>query len=73
MSEVHQKKFPWVPQVHTLYKNAKDVEIDFLVGPILINDDMGKEVVTQFTIYILSNKEFFRDSNGRYFLKRKTK
>jgi len=32
-----------------LHKNEEDVERDFTVGPILIDDDLGKEVITIFT------------------------
>eukprot|EP01018_Ginkgo_biloba_P031211 Gb_14161 [translate_table: standard] len=70
VSEVHQQFSPWVSQVVRLYKNAEDVEIDFLVGPIPVDDNLGKEVVARFITNISSNKEFFTDSNGRDFLKR---
>lgn len=70
VSEVYQQFSPWVSQVVRLYKNADDAEIDFMVGPIPIDDDLGKEVITRFTTNIPSNKEFFTDSNGRDFLKR---
>ncbi|KAH9288550.1 hypothetical protein KI387_032667, partial [Taxus chinensis] len=70
MSEVYQQFSPWLSQVIRLYKNAEDVEINFLVGPIPIDDDLGKEVVSRFTTNVVSNKEFYTDSNGRDFLKR---
>lgn len=40
------------------------------VGPIPIDDDLGKEVVTKLTTNLTSNNEFYTDSNGRDFLKR---
>ncbi|KAH9288462.1 hypothetical protein KI387_032579, partial [Taxus chinensis] len=70
VSEVRQKFSPWASQVVRLYKDAEDVEIDFLIGPIPIDDNLGKEVVTRFMTNISSDKEFFTDSNGRDFLKR---
>eukprot|EP00252_Welwitschia_mirabilis_P007627 TRINITY_DN1919_c0_g1_i1.p1 TRINITY_DN1919_c0_g1~~TRINITY_DN1919_c0_g1_i1.p1 ORF type:complete len:1055 (-),score=246.23 TRINITY_DN1919_c0_g1_i1:132-3296(-) len=70
VSEVFQEFSPWVTQVVRLYKNGDDAEIDFLVGPIPIEDNLGKEIVTQFITNISSNGEFFTDSNGRDFLKR---
>ncbi|XP_057870116.2 alpha-mannosidase isoform X2 [Cryptomeria japonica] len=70
VSEVYQQFSPWASQVVRLYKNAEDVEIDFLIGPIPIDDDLGKEVVSQFRTNMVSNKEFYTDSNGRDFLKR---
>lgn len=42
----------------------------FQIGPIPIDDGIGKEVVTQITTEIKSNKTFYTDSNGRDFLER---
>lgn len=70
VSEVHQQFSPWVSQVVRLYKNAEDAEIDFLVGPIPVDDNLGKEIVVRFMTNLSSNGEFFTDSNGRDFLKR---
>lgn len=42
----------------------------FQVGPIPVDDMIGKEVVTQITTTMLTNKSFFTDSNGRDFIKR---
>ncbi|XP_021905503.1 probable alpha-mannosidase At5g13980 [Carica papaya] len=42
----------------------------FQVGPIPIDDGLGKEVVTQIKTNIQSNKTFFTDSNGRDFIER---
>ncbi|GLJ52491.1 hypothetical protein SUGI_1116890 [Cryptomeria japonica] len=70
VTEIYQQFSPWVSQVVRLYKNADDVEIDFLVGPIPIDDNLGKEIVARFMTNISSSKEFYTDSNGRDFLKR---
>ncbi len=71
-TEVHVKfEVPWVNQVIKVYKDKQFVDIDFTVGPIDINDGIGKEVVTRFVSEIENNGEFFTDSNGREFLKRK--
>lgn len=40
------------------------------VGPIPIDNGIGKELVTQIQTDIKSNKTFYTDSNGRDFLKR---
>ena len=45
-------------------------EFWFQVGPIPIDDGIGKEIVTQLKTTINSNKTFYTDSNGRDFLKR---
>lgn len=70
VTEVYQQFTPWILQVVRLYKNADDVEVDFLVGPIPIDDNLGKEIVARFMTNISSSKEFYTDSNGRDFLKR---
>lgn len=40
------------------------------IGPIPVDDSLGKEVVTKMTTPLESKKEFYTDSNGRDFLKR---
>lgn len=42
------------------------------VGPIPSDDGVGKEVITRMTTNMVTNKEFYTDSNGRDFLKRVT-
>ena len=42
------------------------------IGPIPTDDGVGKEVITQMTANMVTNKEFYTDSNGRDFLKRVT-
>ncbi|MFS7971359.1 putative alpha-mannosidase [Helianthus anomalus] len=68
--EVHQKINPWIYQVTRVYKNKEHAEVEFTVGPIPIEDGVGKEIVTQITTTIKSNKTFYSDSNGRDFIKR---
>jgi hypothetical protein len=40
------------------------------IGPIPVDDDVGKEVITQLTANMSTNSTFYTDSNGRDFLKR---
>lgn len=68
--EVHQKINPWIYQITRVYQNKEHAEVEFTVGPIPINDGVGKEIVTQITTTIKSNKTFYSDSNGRDFLER---
>ncbi|CAK9202875.1 unnamed protein product [Sphagnum troendelagicum] len=70
VEEVHQSFAPWLSQVIRIYKDAEYAEVHFTVGPIPIDDSLGKEVVTRLTTNLTSNKEFYTDSNGRDFLKR---
>ncbi|KAI6675783.1 hypothetical protein NL676_003689 [Syzygium grande] len=53
-----------------VYKKKEHVEVEFTVGPIPIDDNIGKEVVTQIRTTINNNKTFYIDSNGCDFLKR---
>ncbi|KAL0858609.1 hypothetical protein ABMA27_012444 [Loxostege sticticalis] len=46
-------------------------ELDFIVGPIDIHDDIGKEYIVRYESNIISNGEFYTDSNGRQMIKRK--
>ncbi|XP_058195681.1 probable alpha-mannosidase At5g13980 [Rhododendron vialii] len=68
--EVHQKINSWIHQVTRVYKEKEHVEVEFTVGPIPVDDGIGKEIVTQFTTAIKSNKTFYTDSSGRDFLQR---
>ena len=42
----------------------------FQIGPIPVDDGIGKEVVTKITTELQSNKTFYTDSNGRDFIER---
>lgn len=70
VDEVRQKFSPWIYQVTRLYKGKEHAEIEFTVGPIPSDDGVGKEVITRMTTNMVTNKEFYTDSNGRDFLKR---
>lgn len=71
VDEVHQKFNDWISQVVRIYKTEKFVEFEWLVGPIPVNDDVGKEIVSRFYTGIKSDGVFYTDSNGREILKRK--
>ncbi|WOL03753.1 putative alpha-mannosidase [Canna indica] len=68
--EVHQQINSWIYQVTRIYKTKEHVEVEFIVGPIPVDDGIGKELVTQITTTINSSKTFYSDSNGRDFIKR---
>ncbi|XP_006485097.1 probable alpha-mannosidase At5g13980 isoform X2 [Citrus sinensis] len=70
LDEVHQRINPWIYQVTRVYKGKDHAEIEFTVGPIPIDDGIGKEVVTQITSNVISNKTFYTDSSGRDFIER---
>ncbi|KAH7427757.1 hypothetical protein KP509_10G058600 [Ceratopteris richardii] len=68
--EVWQEFSPWIHQVYRLYEGKDHVEVEYFIGPIPIDDGIGKDVIVRFSTSIDSNGVFFTDSNGRDFLKR---
>ncbi|XVF57696.1 hypothetical protein PTKIN_Ptkin07bG0002700 [Pterospermum kingtungense] len=68
--EVHQQINPWIFQTSRLYKEKEHVEVEFIVGPVPIDDGFGKEIATQITTSLENSKTFYTDSNGRDFIKR---
>ncbi|KAJ8752293.1 hypothetical protein K2173_003929 [Erythroxylum novogranatense] len=70
VDEVHQRMNPWIYQINRLYKGKEHVEVEFIIGPIPIDDGIGKEITTKITTTMATNKTFYTDSNGRDFIER---
>ncbi|KAI3670137.1 hypothetical protein L6452_41791 [Arctium lappa] len=70
MDEVHQQLNSWIYQVTRVYKEKEHAEVEFIIGPIPVDDGVGKEITTQITTAFKTNKTFYTDSNGRDFIKR---
>ncbi|XP_043705030.1 alpha-mannosidase At3g26720-like isoform X1 [Telopea speciosissima] len=70
LDEVHQHINPWIYQITRVYNEKEHAEVEFTVGPIPVDDGIGKEVVTLITTPMKTNKTFYTDSNGRDFIKR---
>ncbi|KAA8542054.1 hypothetical protein F0562_023206 [Nyssa sinensis] len=70
LDEVHQRINSWIYQITRVYKEKEHAEVEFTVGPIPIDDGIGKEIVTKITTSMKSNKTFYTDSNGRDFITR---
>ncbi|KAL0014657.1 hypothetical protein SO802_001726 [Lithocarpus litseifolius] len=70
VEEVHQQINPWIYQTTRLHNGKEHAEVEFIVGPIPVDDGIGKEVATQITTSMVTNKTFYSDSNGRDFIKR---
>ncbi|KAL2939592.1 hypothetical protein RDABS01_033750 [Bienertia sinuspersici] len=70
IDEVHQQINSWIHQITRVYKEKEHVEVEYMVGPIPVEDGIGKEVVAKMSTGMLSNKTFYTDSNGRDFIKR---
>ncbi|KAM9856488.1 lysosomal alpha-mannosidase [Aulostomus maculatus] len=71
VQEVRQWFAPWVSQVVRLYSDSRALELEWTVGPIPIDDDLGKEVITRLDTDIKSSEIFYTDSNGREVLQRR--
>lgn len=70
VQEVHQTFNKWVSQVVRTYADEKHVELEWMVGPIPVDDKVGKEVISRFKTDLDSKSIFYTDSNGREVLRR---
>ncbi|OWM67548.1 hypothetical protein CDL15_Pgr028411 [Punica granatum] len=70
LDEVHEEINSWISQVTRIYKEKEHAEVEFTIGPIPIDDGIGKEVTTKITTAMQTNATFYTDSNGRDFIKR---
>lgn len=68
--EIHQVFTDWLTQTIRLYKNSTNAEFNWQVGPINVDDVVGKEVIFKLDSNINSNKVFYTDSNGREIVQR---
>ena len=71
--EMRQKFSSWASQVVRLRKGSKAVEVEWTVGPVPVDDDIGKEVISVYESSLVTGgdkNKFFTDSNGREFLER---
>lgn len=70
IDEIHQEINSWIYQITRLYKGKDHVEVEYTVGPIPVDDGIGKEIVTKISTGMHSNRTFYTDSNGRDFIER---
>ncbi|XP_063055152.1 lysosomal alpha-mannosidase [Engraulis encrasicolus] len=71
VQEVRQVFSPWVSQVVRLHEESRELELEWTVGPIPIQDALGKEVITRLDSSIQTDGYFYTDSNGREVLERR--
>ena len=60
----------YVSQVARVYNDSPDVEVEWMVGPIPVGDNVGKEIVVVYNTTIDSGDKFWTDANGRQLLPR---
>ncbi|XP_052781407.1 lysosomal alpha-mannosidase-like isoform X1 [Mya arenaria] len=70
VDEVHMEFSPWATQVTRQYKDEPYVEVEWTVGPIPVQDKLGKEVVVRFETGLNTDTYFYTDANGREILRR---
>ncbi|XP_071952735.1 lysosomal alpha-mannosidase-like [Antedon mediterranea] len=70
IQEVHQQFQPWLSQVVRIREGQDFAEFEWTVGPIPINDNNGKEIISRFDSDIESENMFYTDANGRQMIKR---
>ncbi|CAK1546529.1 unnamed protein product, partial [Leptosia nina] len=70
VKEIRQRFSDWITQIIRLYRGEEFVEFEWIVGPVPIGKDVGKEVVSIFKSNISNNGLFYTDSNGRQMIKR---
>lgn len=70
VEEVHQYYNRWISQVIRIYKGQPYIEFDWVVGPIPVNDHIGREIISRFDSNLQTNGTFYTDSNCRETLKR---
>ena len=61
----------WTSEEISLYNNAQVVEIEWTVGPIPIDDNVGKEIILRYDTDIQSQAKYYTDTNGREVLERR--
>jgi lysosomal alpha-mannosidase len=68
--ELHQQFSDYVTQTVRTYEDEDYIEFDWIVGPLPIDDDIGKEIVTRFESDLKNENIFYTDANGRQTVKR---
>ena len=71
VQEVHQQFSDWASQIVRIYKGHADIEIEWTIGSIPVDDGVPKEIINRVvTGGIASRERFYSDSNGRQTLMR---
>ncbi|XP_061512042.1 lysosomal alpha-mannosidase [Anopheles gambiae] len=70
VQEVHQVFSEWISQVVRVYADESHVEFEWMVGPIPVEDGVGKEIVSRFYTAAQSSGVFWTDANGREMMRR---
>mmetsp|Transcript_31307 Transcript_31307/g.88764 ORF Transcript_31307/g.88764 Transcript_31307/m.88764 type:complete len:508 (-) Transcript_31307:314-1837(-) len=70
VKEVRQNHGEWASVAIRLWEGKAYLDTDWMVGPIPLEDNLGKEVVSRWTSGLNSGATFFTDANGRQLMRR---
>ena len=60
----------WASEEVNLFENASTIEMEWTVGPVPIDDNIGKEIIIRYDTDIDSASKYYTDANGREVLER---
>lgn len=60
----------WASQEVNLFDGASTIEVEWTVGPIPIDDNIGKEIIIRYDTDIATASKYYTDANGREVLER---
>ena len=60
----------WISQEFNLYRGVPSIELEWIVGPIPVEDNVGKEIILRYDTNIESAAKYYTDANGREVLER---
>ncbi|CAK1553218.1 unnamed protein product [Leptosia nina] len=70
VQEVHSIYSAYASFVARLYKDSPCLELEWTVGEVPVDDQLGKEVFIRYTTELNNSGVFYTDSNGRQTVKR---
>ncbi|XP_028032101.1 lysosomal alpha-mannosidase-like [Bombyx mandarina] len=70
VEEIHCAYSDYVSFVARLYTDLPYIEVDWVVGPVPVEDGWGKDVFLRYTTDLGNDGAFYTDANGRQTLKR---
>ncbi|XP_045508879.1 lysosomal alpha-mannosidase-like [Colias croceus] len=70
VQEIHSKYSEYASFVLRLYQDNPVVEVDWVIGPVPDDDELGKEVFIRYTTDLENGGVFYTDANGRQTVKR---
>jgi lysosomal alpha-mannosidase len=60
----------WTSQQVNLFDNVSTIEFEWMIGPVPIDDNIGKEIIIRYDTDIASASKYYTDANGREVLER---